>query len=173
MATTYSTGYPSSWTSGGSWNFNASYPLMGQRFLTGNIVIGKKLSTATFWCKEVGGSTGNVQAQLLNSSGTVIETSSNTIDTSTIGTSLASCTFNFSNTNQISNGDLIMLSRDTGTFSNDFAIHTSEPTDRASNTGFNYSVAGAELYDCALDLTLDAAPPSSSTLLFPPQVAYI
>ena len=71
---------------------------MGQRFLTGNTVIGKKLSTATFWCKEIGGSTGNVQAQLLNSSGSVLETSTNTIDTSTVGTSLAACTFNLSNT---------------------------------------------------------------------------
>ena len=173
MASTYSTGYPSSWTSGGSWNFNSTYPLMGQRFLTGNTVIGKKLSTATFWCKEIGASTGNVQAQLLNSSGSVLETSTNTIDTSTVGTSLAACTFNFSNTNEIANGDLIMLSRDTGNFNNDFALFTSEPTDQASNTGFNYSVSGAVNYDCALDLTLDAAPPSSSGTRLPPPPAFV
>lgn len=85
---------------------------MAQQFNTGHVLVGKKPSKVTWYLYKNGSPTGSVNSYIRNSSGVIRETSSTTIDPSTLAAGSGSATaqeFTFAGTTELATGDMVTV----------------------------------------------------------------
>jgi len=88
---------------------------LAQKFTTGHVLEGEVISNASWWIGlDQGSPTGNVQAFIRQSDGTIRETSSTTVDASSVSTEIE-YTFNFAGTTTLATDDMITITLDNGT----------------------------------------------------------
>lgn len=103
-------------TSGGSARTitNGSREELAQQFNAGHVLVGEIINHASWWIHHDQGSpTGNIQAFIRQADGTLRETSSTTVDASTVGAS-TEYTFNFAGTTTLAVDDMICIALDNG-----------------------------------------------------------
>ena len=104
---------------------------LAQQFNAGHVLIGENINSASWWIKlDSGSPTGNIQAFIRQSDGTLIETSSTTVDASTVGAEVE-YSFTFAGTYALQVDDMITISLDNG---NGPPNYVSCDTDTASMT---------------------------------------
>jgi len=125
---------------------------LAQQFNAGHVLIGEDINTSSWWIAHYNGSpTGNVQAFIRQADGTIRETSSTTLDASTVATE-TEYTFNFNGSTELAADDMITISLDNGTGggSNSLSCVTNESgmTDgtlyQTTTTGSNYTEISGE-----------------------------
>lgn len=101
---------------------------LGQQFNTGNSLVGFNPSSVNWYLYATGSPTGNVNSYIENSSGVIRETSTTTLDSSTLTGSSVAYEFTFAGTTTLAAGDMLTIKYDSG----DGANYVSVTTD---NTG--------------------------------------
>jgi len=97
---------------------------IGQRYETGQVLVGEDVTKASFWIADtVGSAAGTVNAYIREGDGTLIATSTTTIDASTLTGSYVEHTFDFPSTT-IDANDMIMVSFANGTGTNVIKVQT-------------------------------------------------
>jgi len=87
---------------------------LAQAFNSGHVLEDELIHNASWWIGlDQGSPTGNVQAFIRQADGTVRETSSTTVDASTVSTEIE-YTFNFAGTTTLATDDMITISLDNG-----------------------------------------------------------
>lgn len=84
----------------------------GQQFSTGNELIGKSPTSVTWYLYKAGSPTATVNAYIMTSTGTIKETSSTTLDSSTLPTGIGNAigvTFTFAGTTALTDGDQVTV----------------------------------------------------------------
>jgi hypothetical protein len=109
-------------TEDGSKNMDANYERVGMQF-TGSEDQGL-LESATFYLKKTGSPTGNITCQYYKNSLTSTETATETVDASSVGSSYAAFTFNFSQENEVEQNDIIAIVWTDGSTSNKINVAT-------------------------------------------------
>jgi len=138
-------------TSGGDTMGAAIRQEFAQQFNTGHVLVGENIANASFWLiVDTGSPTGDITAYIREADGTLIETSSTTLDASTVTGSSVEYHFDFPNTT-LAASDMITLAC-TNVVSGQIAIatQTTEMTNgklyESYSTGSSYSqVVGKEL----------------------------
>jgi len=103
--------------------------IIGQQWNTGNDVVGNNPNKMTWYLYKEGSPTGTVYARITNSTGTAIETSTTTLDPSTLGSDSASATaveFTFTGNTTITNGDMLTIEYNAGDTSNRIFVRANE-----------------------------------------------
>lgn len=119
---------------------------LAQQFNSGHVLIGEKINNASFFIKlDQGNPTGNVQAFIRQSDGTIIETSSTTLDASTPTSSIVEYTFDFAGTTTLSTDDMITVSLDNGTggASNSLQVQTDDGSAMTDGTLYQTGTPGS------------------------------
>jgi len=97
---------------------------IGQRFKAGQIIVGGRVTKATFYiADEAGSAAGTVNAYIREGDGTLKETSTDTYNASTFSSSYVAKTFDFPSTT-IDANDMIMVSFANGTGTNKLKVST-------------------------------------------------
>lgn len=87
---------------------------LAQAFDAGHAAVGGVINAASWWIAfDQGSPTGNIQGHLRQADGTLIETSPDTVDASTVGAE-TEYTFNFSSSHTLLAGEMITVSLDNG-----------------------------------------------------------
>ena len=133
---------------------------LAQQFNVGHVLVGEKIISASWFIKlDQGSPTGNVEAFIRQADGTLIETSSTTLDASTVS-SLTEYTFNFAGTYTLLADDMITISLDngTGTSSNSLQVQTDDGSAMTNGTMYQAVTTGssyAEISGEQMKMTVD------------------
>ena len=96
---------------------------LGQKLLSGQILVGEDVTRASFWITSALGSTGTINAYIREADGTLVATSTTNLDASTLTSSYVEHSFDFPSTT-IDANDMIMVSFANGTGSNVIRVQT-------------------------------------------------
>lgn len=112
---------------------------LGQQFNAGNILVGKNPSKVTWYLAKSGSPTGTVNAYITNSSGSIRETSTTLIDSSTLPVSATAVEFTFAGTTTLVAGDMITVRYTTGSAANEVEVFSDSTTAIANSIWRQYS----------------------------------
>jgi hypothetical protein len=112
---------------------------LGQQFNAGQILVGKNPSKVTWYLEKSGSPTGTVNAYITDSSGSIRETSTTLIDSSTIPTSPTATEFIFAGTTTLVAGDMITVRYTTGSAVNEVLVYSDSTTALANSIWRQYS----------------------------------
>ena len=152
----------------GLWNGQPRTEL-GQQFNTGHVLVGEKPTKVTWQLYKTGSPTGLIYAYIRDSSGTIRETSTTTLDPSTLTTGSSNDSaqeFTFAGTTTIATGDMITVQYTGGSSGNEVGVRT-DNTGAVTNSVFRqYTGSWANISGEALAYIVDyKSDPANTKLL--------
>ena len=91
--------------------YNGDRTQIGQQFNTGHPLVGTSPTKVTWYLHKTGSPTGSVNAYIENSSGVIQETSTTTLDSTTLTGTTAAIEFTFAGTTSLTAGDMVLEMR--------------------------------------------------------------
>tara|TARA_R110000744_G_scaffold34061_3_gene79620 strand:- start:62 stop:847 length:786 start_codon:yes stop_codon:yes gene_type:complete len=119
--------------------------IIGQQFNTGNAVVGNSPINFTWYLYKEGSPTGTVYSRITNSTGTVSETSTTTLDPSTLNTGSGNATaieFTFTGNTSMSTGDMVTIEFTGGDNSNRVWVRANESAPVSDSVYRMYDTSG-------------------------------
>jgi hypothetical protein len=138
-------------------------------------IIGVAPSQITFKLAKVGSPTGSGDCKIYNASGSLVATSTNTKDWSTLTTSYTDVAFTFTSTTLMADGFRIVIEGGTTSSGNEVSCYACDPSEYSD---MQYTLYRGSAWvdfssrDANFCYTSGSAPSGGSTLL-PPPVAWI
>jgi len=146
---------------------------LGQKLLTGQILVGEDVTRVSFWITSALGSTGTINAYIREADGTLIatNTTATNLDASTLTSSYVEHSFDFPSTT-IDADDMIMVSFANGTGSNVIRVQTNggEITDGELWDEYNSVYAIKGVASMKMTVTYGATPDTQGAVDFYLQV---
>ena len=135
---------------------------LGQQFNTGHVLVGGKPTKVTWQLYKTGSPTGLIYAYIRDSSGTIRETSTTTLDPSTLTAGSGNDSaqeFTFAGTTTIATGDMITVQYTGGSSGNEVGVRT-DNTGAVTNSVFRqyYTGSWANISGEALTYIIDYCP---------------